>query len=227
MAIQRSVAFALLAVSLLSSARCSGESKEDLVRGVLKGYRGSYVIVVSKKAFTLEIFDRDIRSIAAYRIGFGKNPDMETKLHEGDNRTPAGIYSVVEILSMDSDRKTGSYGKLAALNRVFFRASEGHSRFGKEGVDLGDNAYGPRFFLLNYPNEADRERYRKAVSDGTIQKVKGKVPGIGGGIAIHGNNDEPSIGNLSSSGCVRMYNSDIIELDQYVQVGTPVIIIRE
>ncbi|MBN1532191.1 MAG: L,D-transpeptidase [Spirochaetes bacterium] len=215
----------IISVLSLPAARCSGqESEETLVRRAFEDFKGPYVILVRKRDFSLDIVGRDLAAVAHYRIGYGRNPDGKTKLHEGDNRTPEGTYRIVEILSMDADKKTNAYAKLAAMNRVFFRAKDGHSKFGKPEEDMGDNAYGPRFFLLNYPNEGDRERYRKALREGTIEKVKGKIPGIGFGIAIHGNNDEPSIGNLCTSGCVRMYNSDIVELDQYVQIGTPVII---
>ena len=95
-------------------------------------------------------------------------------------------------------------------------------------MDLGDNAYGPRFYGLDYPNEEDRKRYRKALRSNDLpEKKDGQAPGIGWGIGIHGNNDERSIGNLSSNGCIRMYNRDIVEIEQYIQMGTPVIISPE
>jgi len=44
--------------------------------------------------------------------------------------------------------------------------------------------------------------------------------------AIHGTNNPASIGGFVSHGCIRMYNRDIRELFQLVQVGTPVIVER-
>jgi lipoprotein-anchoring transpeptidase ErfK/SrfK len=48
----------------------------------------------------------------------------------------------------------------------------------------------------------------------------------GGEYAIHGTNDPRSIGGFVSSGCIRMFNSDIRALYQMVSVGTPVVIER-
>ena len=47
----------------------------------------------------------------------------------------------------------------------------------------------------------------------------------GGGYGIHGTNNPSSIGKNVSHGCVRMYNKDVIELFNLVNVGTPVRII--
>ncbi|TZE82260.1 L,D-transpeptidase family protein [Calorimonas adulescens] len=44
------------------------------------------------------------------------------------------------------------------------------------------------------------------------------------GYGIHGNNNPGSIGTMASLGCVRMYNSDVDELYEMVEVGIPVII---
>lgn len=171
------------------------------------------------------MYGRDLKTVAGYRIAYGSNPDRNPKLHEGDNRTPEGLYRVNEILSMDADKKSPSYKTLKKMNKKFFRARDGHGKFGMPDTDLGDNAYGPRFFGLDYPNGGDRKRYRKAHSSGTLPaKPDGTAPGIGWGIGIHGNNDENSVGNLSSNGCIRMYNNDIVEFEQYVQMGTPVIL---
>ena len=67
-------------------------------------------------------------------------------------------------------------------------------------------------------------RYREAVREGKIRLKNGKTPSIGSGIAIHGNNDHASISHLSTSGCIRMYNDDIIDLEKYVELHGPVII---
>ncbi|HNW29125.1 MAG TPA: L,D-transpeptidase [Spirochaetota bacterium] len=210
---------------LASQAACA--TKEDLIRKAFKSFKGGYAIFVSKKNFRLDVYDRQLKVIASYMIGYGSNTDMKPKLYEGDNRTPEGVYAVNEILSMDADIKSPSYRVLRDMNKKYFRASEGHSKFGEPDVDLGDNAYGPRYFGIDYPNEEDRIRYRKSVRKGKVPLVKGKRAGIGYGIAIHGNNDENAIGHLSSNGCVRMFNRDVVELEQYIQLGTPVIILEE
>jgi len=199
-------------------------SRERAVENAFKNYSGKWLIYVSKSDYTLTVYDRNLKRIAMYGISYGENPDRGAKLHEGDNRTPEGLYFVHEILSMDADRNSDAYRKLKTMNAAFFRAREGHHQFGKPRVDLGDNAYGPRFYGLSYPNEDDKKRYRDMLEKKRIPEKNGKVSGIGFGIAIHGNNDPDSIGHLASSGCIRMFNNDVVELEQYVQISTPVII---
>lgn len=46
------------------------------------------------------------------------------------------------------------------------------------------------------------------------------------GYLIHGNNNPNSIGQLVSSGCIRMHNEDVLELYNYIEKGTPVHIIN-
>lgn len=48
-----------------------------------------------------------------------------------------------------------------------------------------------------------------------------------GGYGIHGTNNPSSIGKAVSHGCVRMYNEDVIELYDMVELGTPVNIINK
>jgi lipoprotein-anchoring transpeptidase ErfK/SrfK len=43
------------------------------------------------------------------------------------------------------------------------------------------------------------------------------------GIRFHGTSDIGSIGTPASHGCVRMYNEDVTELYDMVDVGTPII----
>lgn len=212
----------LLAVVVMSLA--CGNARGAEVAAAFEGYRGNYVLTVEKRTFTLRVHDRRGGVAAEYRIAYGLNPDRSTKLHAGDNRTPEGMYRITEMLSMDAQPGSAAYRKLLAMNRVFFRSRDGHYKYGRPDVDLGDNAYGPRFFLLDYPLERDRAKYDAALSKGEIPGGPGGYAPIGHGIAIHGNNDEASIGHLATSGCVRMYNRDIVELEKYVMIGTPVII---
>ena len=48
----------------------------------------------------------------------------------------------------------------------------------------------------------------------------------GGEYAIHGTNNPRSIGGFVSYGCIRMYNRDITDLYDRVDIGTPVIVTR-
>ena len=207
----------------LSILGCSN-NREEIVRKGFDRYKGQYLLYVDKGNFFMSIYNRDLKSVVDYKIGYGLNPDRKPKLYSGDKRTPEGLYSIIEILSMDAAKNTITYKKLKMMNKVYFKAKEGHSKYGKLNIDLGTDAYGPRFFRIDYPNESDISRYEKAKKGGNLPLKNGKLPGIGSGIGIHGNNDEASIGHLCSSGCIRMYNNDIVELDKYIQIGTPVII---
>jgi murein L,D-transpeptidase YafK len=197
---------------------------ESRIKNIFSKYQGSHIIYVNKKNFMLYIYNRDVKIVQSYKIGYGLNPDRKTKLYAGDSRTPEGIYKITEILSLDADKKSNAYKKLRDMNSVYFRAKEGHYKFGHKDADLGYNAYGPRFFRIDYPNAEDVKRYNESLAKGAIPKYRGNIQSIGSGIAIHGNCDEPSIGQLASSGCIRMHNKDIITLDNYIEPGTPVII---
>ncbi len=48
----------------------------------------------------------------------------------------------------------------------------------------------------------------------------------GGEYAIHGTNVPSSVGGFVSYGCIRMYNQDIVDLYDRVQVGTQVVVAR-
>jgi lipoprotein-anchoring transpeptidase ErfK/SrfK len=48
----------------------------------------------------------------------------------------------------------------------------------------------------------------------------------GGQYAIHGTNDEGSIGHFVSHGCIRMHNADIEDLYSRVMLGTRVVVIQ-
>lgn len=64
---------------------------------------------------------------------------------------------------------------------------------------------------------------------GTDQRMVPDVLGthkleMGSGYLIHGTNEEGSIGEAVSHGCIRMYNDDVAQLYDLVGVGTPVYI---
>ena len=44
--------------------------------------------------------------------------------------------------------------------------------------------------------------------------------------AIHGTNNQSSIGHFVSYGCIRMHNRDIMDLFERVSVGTPVVVLH-
>jgi lipoprotein-anchoring transpeptidase ErfK/SrfK len=48
----------------------------------------------------------------------------------------------------------------------------------------------------------------------------------GGQYAIHGTNAPGSVGHFVSHGCIRMYNSDIMDLYERASFGTRVVVTR-
>jgi len=44
---------------------------------------------------------------------------------------------------------------------------------------------------------------------------------------IHGTNEEATIGEAVSSGCIRMMNDDVVDLYSRVRVGTRVVVLRD
>ncbi len=75
-----------------------------------------------------------------------------------------------------------------------------------------------RALLIDYPNDADRRRFRNLSSSGMLSRRAG----IGGLIEIHG---EGGKGEDWTLGCVSLRNHDVDELCNQVGVGTPVTIV--
>lgn len=72
--------------------------------------------------------------------------------------------------------------------------------------------------LLDYPNRADRERFRLGQRNGTIPVGAS----VGGLIEIHGDGGN---GRDWTDGCIALTNSDMDSLFRSVRVGTPVTIV--
>lgn len=215
---------ALLTALAFSGCLPKSEYSKELEK-IFSAYGGEFCIVTDKKRYELSVYNRKHKLVALYKAGYGMNPDGGNKLFAGDNRTPEGLYYVNEILSMDAAKDSQAYKKLKSMNSVYFRARDGHYKYGSVSEDLGADAYGPRFYRINYPDEADLKRYQDNIRLGVIRAGSKGFPGPGGGIAIHGNNDPEAVGHKSSSGCIRLYNRDVIELERYIVIGTPVLII--
>ena len=64
----------------------------------------------------------------------------------------------------------------------------------------------------------------KSIPPGPDNPIKARWMGIAAGAGIHGTADEGSLGSAASHGCVRMAVSDVIDLFDRVEVGTPVYI---
>lgn len=101
---------------------------------------------------------------------------------------------------------------------------------GKKQLSLYDDEH----LIHRYPIGIGRMVTRTPVGD---YMIVNKEPNPGGpygvywmGLSkehygIHGTDAPSSIGKESSHGCIRMLNQDILELQKWVKVGTPVQII--
>ncbi len=215
------------------------------IKEYFKNYDKKYLIYISKQQKKLFLINSEYKIIKTYIVATGFKEGI--KLYEGDEKTPEGEYKIIEIWSYKKpknliekeknlmQRKLNDneikkikkiideyeYGKkqLKRINSVYLSAKDGHKKF-KSEEDLGYNSYGPVFLRINYPNKEDKKRYEEAIKNKIIPKNKK----IGSGIAIHGTNDEASLGHNASSGCIRMNNNDIEELLEYIEKDTKVII---
>ena len=62
------------------------------------------------------------------------------------------------------------------------------------------------------------------IPPGPANPIKARWMGIFEGAGIHGTEETESLGLAASHGCVRMAISDVIELYDQVEVGTPIYI---
>jgi hypothetical protein len=113
------------------------------------------------------------------------------------------------------------------LGMHIIRAKIG-SKMPENTVFVGRRATGEIFnstFSKKYPDR-DWILSRILWLSGTQLGVNrlGKVDSMQRYIYIHGTPDTEPMGVPKSHGCIRMRNKDIIELFDYVQIGTPVLI---
>ncbi|MBL4593435.1 MAG: L,D-transpeptidase [Flavobacteriales bacterium] len=80
-----------------------------------------------------------------------------------------------------------------------------------------------------------KENAKKDYVTSRIMWLQGEEPGINRGrnidsynryIYIHGTPEEGYIGEPASHGCIRMKNKDVIELFDFVEEGTPILILK-
>ncbi|MCE5300317.1 MAG: L,D-transpeptidase [Spirochaetia bacterium] len=242
----------ILLLALLPAPLFSGNYSTAKER--LNGYNKRYFVYVNKAVKRLYLIDNKCKVWRSYVIATGTNPGVKLymgdnrtpsgifnvrqiyqekepwympQLREKMKKYPRGskeyTYYWNYYIKQYEKHKTNRE-RIKALNSVYLKAKDGHKKYMSE-ADLGMNAYGPVFILIDYPNQDAVSRYFEAISKGEVPRDKvGKYLPPGSGIAIHGTNDDPSLGNDASSGCVRMQNDDILELSNYVSEGTMVAI---
>lgn len=196
-----------------------------IVNDILIKTKSQYVVYIQKTKYKMYVINREKEVLKVFSIAIGKNADLSRKVYEGDGATPEGLYYICEVLSLNAVKTSYAYNRLKQMNSLFFSAKNGHFLWGDPTKDAGYRVYGPRFFRLNYPNEDDIKYYNEMRQKGLLPKnANGHYKDIGAGLAIHGTNDPLSIGHKISTGCIRLNNEDVKQLDAYLQVGSPVYI---
>ncbi|GIW40151.1 MAG: hypothetical protein KatS3mg076_0728 [Candidatus Binatia bacterium] len=117
------------------------------------------------------------------------------------------------------------------MGRDPFRAKlyEGDNRTPEGEYRIAAKFAHPRwlyFLLLDYPTEANRLLYRAAREEALLPASRGRTPGIGGEVGIHGTESDlwNERGENWTRGCISLRNRDMEELYSLVDVGTRVVI---
>ncbi len=168
-----------------------------------RNYR--YFVKIIKHKFLLILYKRTAAgfyiAIRKYRVGIGRGPDSETKLRQGDNRTPVGIYYICQKEKLDA---------VKALGPRWLRLTYPNPKDIRRGLAQG---------VLT---DAQADVLRRGYRDGLFTRIE--TP-LGFGIGIHGTDKPQSIGAKCSDGCIRMRNGDILEFYDLVPKGTKIIIL--
>jgi hypothetical protein len=71
-----------LIISFLFFFSC-GKSEEKAVQKAFRNYAGNYVIVISKKKFSLFVYQRDKGLLESCKIGYGSSPASDRNFMKG------------------------------------------------------------------------------------------------------------------------------------------------
>ncbi len=144
------------------------------------------------------------------------NTKPEPKVEENTNQTASvsSGSSVGHVIIINSRNNTLRYYTSGNLVKAYSCAT------GTSGTPTPQGKYSVFEKLQNRPY------YKQNIPGGAPNNPLGPrwMQFKSGGYAIHGTNAESSIGTNASHGCVRMHNSDVIELYSMVPYGTTVIV---
>ena len=154
---------------------------------------------------------------------------------------PAATTSALargEVVSFRGEASAGTIVVRTNERRLYLVLGQGRAMAYPVGVGRAGRQWAGRSFIdgkhvrpaWSPPPDIARER------PGMAKVYPGGSPGnpmgvaamtlSGGDYAIHGTNNPDSIGGFVSYGCIRMYNQDITDLFDRVNVGTPVVVTR-
>lgn len=147
--------------------------------------------------------------------------------------TPAAAR---EFVAFRGDYSPGTVVVRTGERRLYYVLSDGRAMRYRVGVGRAGKQWAGRTFI-------DGKHMRPAWSPPPVVKrdkpsLPDVIPGgsprnpmgvaaltlAGGEYAIHGTNQPGSVGGFVSYGCIRMYNTDVLDLYQRVSLGTPVVV---
>jgi len=132
-------------------------TREDLLETKIE-----FFLELTKSEHILRVRDGNTRIIREYPIAVGRYNDDKESIWAADYRTPNGAYLVTAI------HERGSKG-LETANRKYYPWYLAH-KYGNPLEDAGYGVYGDGIIVLSYPNVIDTQRFRKAKTDGTLER---------------------------------------------------------
>ncbi len=155
-------------------------------------------ITINVKQQQLSLFDAEGKLLHQYPVSTSKYGSGN---ENGSEQTPLGLHRIKDKL-----------GGAMPVNEVFIgRLPHGSlEECVERGVDLPDDVIMSRILWL----EGMEPGRNKGGYVDTYQRY----------IYIHGTNHEDQIGTPASIGCIRMCNSDIVELFRLLEIGSEVLI---
>ena len=153
-------------------------------------------VSISKQKLYLKENNEVVKTYTISSSGYGEGSE------EGTNHTPLGLHEI--------KKKIGHEKPIGArfIGRVF--TGEIYSIYSREKILVTDDVIQTRIMWLSGLEEG--------------KNLGGNVDSFSRYIYIHGTPEEWRLGQKASHGCIRMSNSDVIELFNIVEEGTKVYI---
>lgn len=130
-----------------------------------------------------------------------------------------GLEVLNNLIIVNSRNNTLRYYTSGKLSRSYSCATGASSSPTPQGkFSICNKIKNRPYYKLNIPGGAPNNPLGKRWLGLQVNGTNGNV------YAIHGNNDESSIGKSVSKGCIRMHNAEIEEFYDIVPIGTTVII---
>jgi lipoprotein-anchoring transpeptidase ErfK/SrfK len=146
-------------------------------------------------------------------------------------------HAAPEMVAFNASYRPGTIVVNTNERRLYLILSDGYAARYKVGVGragkqwAGVSHVDGKYMYPAWAPPADMVRDRRAaarvIPGGSPQNPMGvaALTLAGGEYAIHGTNAPNSIGGYVSAGCIRMFNHDVADLYQRVNVGAPVVVV--